>query len=578
MPGGLKPGSLKDPEVAELFSSSDPEKRFTDLREIGHGSFGAVYFAYDLAASQNVAIKKMSFSGKTATDKWTDIVKEVSFLRSLNHRNVVDFKGCFLKDSTAWLVMEYCIGSASDILEVHKKPLHESEIATIIGEVLAGLAYLHGLCRIHRDVKAGNILITDAGAVKLGDFGSASLRDPAGSFVGTPYWMAPEVILAMDEGQYDARADIWSLGITSIELAERKPPLFNMNAMSALYHIAQNGPPELGAQPDGAVADWTPVFRNFVASCLVKEPNARLDTPSALAHPFLSARPPPLKVLLDLIARTKNVVRELDNFQYRKLRKLMILDDTNPGSSSSADVASLDSEETDSVDGDCGSIRSDSLRNPALLNGRLPPPSPTDNHHPHRPTTSTGSTIITVGDEAHNGASDPSKHNGNGRSSQVAPDDGTPIHFHQGASVSGQDEIATLRRSRFNTLRTAKAVKAEMEAYAREGSGGMAEAMVGYKRLRQLHQKELRSAEERCRAEMAALKAKLDAEYDLLLRSFHKEIHKLHASHQQQTDRKRKQNEEMERKLRKSLLAGQEKELKASSCGRRRSTGAGRSA
>lgn len=167
------------------------------------------------------------------------------FLRQLNHPNTIEYKGCYLRESTAWLVMEYCVGSASDIIEVHKKPLHEDEIAAICDGVLSGLSYLHSLGRIHRDIKAGNILLTDCGVVKLADFGSAAIKCPANSFVGTPYWMAPEVILAMDEGQYDGKVDVWSLGITCIELAERKPPYFNMNAMSALYHIAQNESPTL---------------------------------------------------------------------------------------------------------------------------------------------------------------------------------------------------------------------------------------------------------------------------------------------------------------------------------------------
>jgi len=118
------------------------------------------------------------------------------------------------------LVMEYCLGSASDIIEVHKRPLKEEEIAAICEGVLRGLHYLHSLGRIHRDVKAGNILLTENGTVKLADFGSASIKCPANSFVGTPYWMAPEVILAMDEGQYDGKVDVWSLGITCIELGE----------------------------------------------------------------------------------------------------------------------------------------------------------------------------------------------------------------------------------------------------------------------------------------------------------------------------------------------------------------------
>uniref|UniRef100_A0A915KMB6 non-specific serine/threonine protein kinase n=1 Tax=Romanomermis culicivorax TaxID=13658 RepID=A0A915KMB6_ROMCU len=210
----------KDVE-SSLFSREDPDKLFFDLREIGHGSFGAVYFAVYGPSRESVAIKKMSYAGKQSSEKWQDILKEVQFLRQLEHKNIVEYKGCYLKDHTCWLVMEYCVGSAADIVEVHKKPLLETEIAAICQDVLYGLLYLHGLSRIHRDVKAGNILLTDQGVVKLADFGSASLVSPAQSFVGTPYWMAPEVILAMDEGQYDYKADIWSLGISCIELGER---------------------------------------------------------------------------------------------------------------------------------------------------------------------------------------------------------------------------------------------------------------------------------------------------------------------------------------------------------------------
>lgn len=186
------------------------------------------------------------------------------FLRQLNHPNTIEYKGCYLRESTAWLVMEYCVGSASDIIEVHKKPLHEDEISAICDGVLNGLSYLHSLGRIHRDIKAGNILLTDNGVVKLADFGSAAIKCPANSFVGTPYWMAPEVILAMDEGQYDGKVDVWSLGITCIELAERKPPYFNMNAMSALYHIAQNESPTLPVSNGG-------ILRQFASKQFLKE-------------------------------------------------------------------------------------------------------------------------------------------------------------------------------------------------------------------------------------------------------------------------------------------------------------------
>lgn len=134
--------------------------------------------------------------------------------------------------------MEYCVGSASDIIEVHKRPLKEEEIAAICEGVLRGLAYLHSLGRIHRDVKAGNILLTENGTVKLADFGSASIKCPANSFVGTPYWMAPEVILAMDEGQYDGKVDVWSLGERRVSFYFHEVVIFWFAFRNHLYRIS----------------------------------------------------------------------------------------------------------------------------------------------------------------------------------------------------------------------------------------------------------------------------------------------------------------------------------------------------
>ncbi|XP_049879081.1 serine/threonine-protein kinase Tao isoform X2 [Pectinophora gossypiella] len=327
-----RPGSLKDPDIAELFNKHDPEKIFEDLREIGHGSFGAVYYARCNLTKEIVAIKKMSYLGKQSEEKWQDILKEIKFLKQLEHPNTIEYKGCYKREHTAWLVMEYCVGSASDIIEVHKRPLREEEIAAICEGVVCGLSYLHSLGRIHRDIKAGNILLTENGTVKLADFGSASIKCPANSFVGTPYWMAPEVILAMDEGQYDGKVDVWSLGITCIELAERKPPYFNMNAMSALYHIAQNDSPTLQAP------EWTDTFRYFVEACLQKNPSDRPSSTKLLSHPFIT-RPRSPNVLVDLIQRTKAAVRDLDNLNYRKMKKILMVDGDN-------ESAIGDSEET----------------------------------------------------------------------------------------------------------------------------------------------------------------------------------------------------------------------------------------
>lgn len=159
---------------------------------------GKLLQAFDTETNETVAIKKMSFSGKQASEKWADIIKEVRFLKGIKHRNVVEYRACYLKEHTCWvgyllvhfwmqkhyfqLVMEYCIGSASDIVEVHKKPIHEYEIAAICEQALNGLLYLHELKRIHRDVKAGNILLTDAGVVKLGENSSLDGKMQLGTF------------------------------------------------------------------------------------------------------------------------------------------------------------------------------------------------------------------------------------------------------------------------------------------------------------------------------------------------------------------------------------------------------------
>ncbi|KAK8381985.1 hypothetical protein O3P69_015170 [Scylla paramamosain] len=358
----IRPGNLRNPEVADLFEREDPERLFDDLREIGHGSFGAVYYARHVAKKEVVAIKKMSYNGKQSADKWQDILKEIRFLRSLRHPNTVTYIGCYLKESTVWLVMEYCLGSASDIIEVHRQPLREEEISAICEGCLQGLSYLHSLGKIHRDVKAGNILLTENGTVKLADFGSASITSPANSFVGTPYWMAPEVILAMDEGQYDGKVDVWSLGITCIELAERKPPYFNMNAMSALYHIAQNDAPKMQAP------DWSKDFQHFVEACLQKSPPDRPTSARLLNHEFILRHRSATHIILDLITRTKKAVREFDNLNYRKMKKILLYEtESQQGDvedSTEEDPAGGDSSKSNSITSEKSVISAGPCGNP----------------------------------------------------------------------------------------------------------------------------------------------------------------------------------------------------------------------
>uniref|UniRef100_A0A0K0FUX3 non-specific serine/threonine protein kinase n=1 Tax=Strongyloides venezuelensis TaxID=75913 RepID=A0A0K0FUX3_STRVS len=686
-PSAVKPGSLKDPSIASLFSKEDPEDIYEDLREIGHGSFGAVFYAQNVNNQETVAIKKMNFSGKQAQEKWLDIIKEVQFLKQVKNDYIVEYKGCYLKDYTCWLVMEYCIGSCSDVIEVLKKPLLESEISSIASQALLGLTFLHSLPRIHRDIKAGNILLTDQGIVKLGDLGSVSTTCPAQSFVGTPYWMAPEVIMAMEDGLYDDRADIWSFGITCLELAEQKPPLFNRPAMSALYHIAQNEPPKLGrTKQNGEDAGWSEEFHNFIDKCLQTEPKKRMTSSESSKHPFIlnrgGSKLSSTEVILKLIKKTKLIVQEQDNSQYRKMRKLMYLDEQHHHKSNSneyngvhqfkcinvtGDACSLDShgtdddnhsnyqrnsnEDHDSLCNSISSLQSNDLNNGS---GSLRKSSGHSNECPvkkdavslnakitgsnfgknqnyysvNRNENTVGIPLIGVssetctptiifsskiqpGDESpevgtfavpstyprvHGSMKDKvvtipedtplttgqiltskkssasmSASNDDSTSSNVLASsqddvsskeflnldeqsygiDNEKISLHGPLSLhrSPQEKINTLRRSKFSTLRTTKIISKEVDEYKRENN--MYEQMVGYKRLRQQHQKEIKIQEDKNNVELDGLRLKLEREYDQLIQASVKELNKIRQQGKSQMDRLIKEHEEAEKKMKK---------------------------
>uniref|UniRef100_A0A7I4YEX0 non-specific serine/threonine protein kinase n=1 Tax=Haemonchus contortus TaxID=6289 RepID=A0A7I4YEX0_HAECO len=560
-PSGVKPGVIKDPAVAALFSHKDPESRYDDLREIGHGSFGAVYFAFDKETSSTVAIKKMAYSGKQAGEKWADILKEVAFLNKIKHPHIVEYKACFLKDQTCWLVMEYCIGSAADIVDVLRQGLREIEISAICSETLSALHYLHQLHRIHRDIKAGNILLSDTAHVKLADFGSASMSDPAQTFIGTPFFMAPEVILAMDEGHYTEKADIWSLGITCIELAERRPPLFNMNAMSALYHIAQNDPPKLAPITNENQPEWSDWFKDFVNICLQKDAEQRPATGELLNHPFIT-RYDHKGVIQELINRTKAIVMELDNFQYKKMRKLMYLDEVENkdgeqnrgGGCEEVDDIATDSgmlsvEKGDSTSSKSGSMKSltsfRSLQSSSGGNGtstRLPIPASMKTEN----VEGENRTLIPVGNVS----------DGSDAYNTRPP---SPISLVK-LDRNFKDDMATLKKSKFSTLRSAKLISREQEEYNKENN--MYEQMNGYKRLRQMHHKEMQQLEEKCAAEIEILRQRLDKELDQLVAGYAKERQRFKNAHQSEMDKKRKEVEEGEKKLRKQILTRQAHEMR----------------
>ncbi|KAM5237558.1 serine/threonine-protein kinase TAO3 isoform 2-T2 [Ctenodactylus gundi] len=542
-------GVPKDPEIADLFYKDDPEELFIGLHEIGHGSFGAVYFATNAHTNEVVAVKKMSYSGKQTHEKWQDILKEVKFLRQLRHPNTIEYKGCYLKEHTAWLVMEYCLGSASDLLEVHKKPLQEVEIAAITHGALQGLAYLHSHALIHRDIKAGNILLTEPGQVKLADFGSASMASPANSFVGTPYWMAPEVILAMDEGQYDGKVDIWSLGITCIELAERKPPLFNMNAMSALYHIAQNDSPTLQS------SEWTDSFRRFVDYCLQKIPHERPTSVELLRHDFVRRERPP-RVLIDLIQRTKDAVRELDNLQYRKMKKILFQETRNGPLNESQD------DEEDNEHGTSLTREVDSLgSNHSILSTSVSTGSQSSSVNSMQEVMDeSGSEFSTMlGDEGTANSSTSVVHKKDHVFIRDEAGHGDPRPEPRPTQSVQSQALHYRNRERFATIKSASLVTRQIHEHEQESE--LREQMSGYKRMRRQHQKQLIALENKLKAEMDEHRLKLQKEVETHANNSSIELEKLAKKQVAVIEKEAKVAAADEKKFQQQILAQQKKDL-----------------
>ncbi|XP_029300920.1 traf2 and NCK-interacting protein kinase isoform X8 [Cottoperca gobio] len=313
--------SLVDIDLASL---RDPAGIFELVEVVGNGTYGQVYKGRHVKTGQLAAIKVMDVT----EDEEEEIKLEINMLKKYSHhRNIATYYGAFIKksppghDDQLWLVMEFCgAGSITDLVKNTKgNQLKEDWIGYISREILRGLAHLHAHHVIHRDIKGQNVLLTENAEVKLVDFGvSAQLDRTVGrrnTFIGTPYWMAPEVI-ACDENPdatYDYRSDLWSCGITAIEMAEGAPPLCDMHPMRALFLIPRNPPPRLKSKK------WSKKFFSFIEGCLVKNYTQRPPTEQLLKHPFIRDQPNERQVriqLKDHIDRTKKKRGEKDETEY----------------------------------------------------------------------------------------------------------------------------------------------------------------------------------------------------------------------------------------------------------------------
>lgn len=285
---GTLPSILDPFNFQTLFGSGDPKARIANIKKIGEGSSGTVFSGEDKKTKKEVAIKIIPYKTNTPLNvsgpAISSIQNEIYMMKTTKHRNVVEYIDCYLVEDQLWVIMEYLQGgSLTELISICQ--MTEPQIAAVCKEVLLALSFVHSLHRIHRDIKSDNILLSTNGEVKLADFGyCAQLTEQTSkrnSVVGTPYWMAPELIRGMD---YGTGVDIWSLGILAIEMAELQPPYLELPPLRALFLIATQGTPTL-KNPDL----WSDNFKNFLASALDVDVNKRASADELLKHDFISS-------------------------------------------------------------------------------------------------------------------------------------------------------------------------------------------------------------------------------------------------------------------------------------------------
>jgi len=287
--------------LQELVSKADPTSLYPHMEKIGEGAAGEVFAAMDSKLGKNVAIKKMEING----ENMKLLITEIGIMKTSRHENIVNYMDSFIVDERyLWVVMDFMDGGClTDVMEQFDQlKMTEPQISFVCRQTLRALSYIHGLHRIHRDIKSDNILLGMDGSIKLADFGFAAQltqkQQQRNTVVGTPYWMAPELIRGHD---YGTKVDIWSLGIMLMEMAEGEPPYMEFPPLRALFLITTKGIPPL-KEPQ----KWTPEFTDFYNKCLDKDVDKRPGADELLKHPFM-AKACPVKDMALLMKKSKEL-------------------------------------------------------------------------------------------------------------------------------------------------------------------------------------------------------------------------------------------------------------------------------
>ncbi|KAM9254303.1 serine/threonine-protein kinase 10 [Dugong dugon] len=298
----------KSREYEHVRRDLDPNEVWEIVGELGDGAFGKVYKAKNKETGALAAAKVIETNSE---EELEDYIVEIEILATCNHPYIVKLLGAYYYDGKLWIMIEFCPGGAVDAIMLElDRGLTEPQIQVICRQMLEALDFLHGKKIIHRDLKAGNVLMTLEGDIRLADFGVSAKNlktlQKRDSFIGTPYWMAPEVVMCetMKDTPYDYKADIWSLGITLIEMAQIEPPHHELNPMRVLLKIAKSDPPTLLTP-----SKWSAEFRDFLKVALDKNPETRPSAAQLLEHPFVSSITSN-KALRELVAEAKAEVME----------------------------------------------------------------------------------------------------------------------------------------------------------------------------------------------------------------------------------------------------------------------------